>query len=575
MCGIAGFISNNPEYNGYDIVKRMLSRMSYRGPDQTGVGSFGNCTLGMVRLSIIDTEDHEIPIRDRGGQRAIVYNGEIYNFHEIKESLGDGIEFKTKSDAEVALYSYCKNGISSFNAFNGMYAFAIWDGTKNELVAVRDKTGEKPLYYCKTKDFFAFASEMKGLFEVIEPVYNEDALSYIAYEFTCGSETLFKDIFCLEPGEFLSFSDDRICVRSYWKIWDHLIDVPSDLKKMKAEISELICDAILLRTRNCAHQYGVLVSGGLDSALVACITRPDYLFTCHYDLGEDFDELRYAKLVAKHINRELNIVEPVPEDFKRNEYNIAYHLDTPCTWTSFSWWMLLETVSRHIKVVLTGDGADELFGGYNRYLLIYNDEQVRKLASLKQYSYLIDKYYGSFTDRYARLVNRCENKNDERIQKYLIEKMELYYGKMSGDVIQSMGVADFYTTMQVLLQMSDRMCMAFSVENRSPFLDYRLIQYAFSMSSEFKIHQGVTKWILKEIARDFVPKEIVDRVDKRGFSAPINRWFDLEKYGKYDRSYYKGMAFETWRKIFLENSVKGGDASIPFRLNERFRLAGK
>ena len=273
--------------------------MHYRGPDQSGIGSYGNCTLGMVRLSICDAAEHMIPISGSDFRQHIVYNGEIYNAHDIRCALRDQSPYRTNSDAEVALRSYRENGVAAFERFNGMYALAIWDEEEREIIVARDKAGEKPLYYCEGKDFFAFASEMKCLLDLVDPAFNADANSYRAFEFTCGKETLFKNIFALEPGDYIRYHDGRAEIRSYWKIWDHLIDVPEDYDRVKADLTELIYNAVSLRTNNCAYEYGVLVSGGLDSALVACITKPDVIFTCHYDLGEDFDELDYANSSQK------------------------------------------------------------------------------------------------------------------------------------------------------------------------------------------------------------------------------------------------------------------------------------
>lgn len=556
MCGIAGLISDNPFYDSQAIVRRMLDTMRYRGPEQAGIGRYGNCTLGMVRLSICDAAEHMIPISGNDDRQHIVYNGEIYNAHDIRRALRDQSPYRTNSDAEIALRSYSENGIAAFDQFNGMYALAIVDEEEREVIIARDKAGEKPLYYCEGKDFFAFASEMKCLFDLVAPSFNADAHSYRAFEFTCGKETLFKNIFSLEPGDYIRYHDGRADIHSYWKIWDNLIDLPEDYDKVKAELTELIYSAVSLRTNNCAYGYGVLVSGGLDSALVACITKPDLIFTCHYDLGEDFDELDYAKLVAKKIDRELQIIEPTPNDYLRTEEAIAYHLDTPCTWTSFSWWMLMERAARQVKVIMTGDGADEAFGGYHRYLLLYHDEQIYRMGAMAQYAYLIDRYYGSAVKRYAKLINRSGTMHSEFLRDYLEKLVEFYFSKMDNDVIHAMGITDFYTTMQVLLQMSDRICMAHSVENRSPFLDHRLLQYCFSMSSDFKIRNGITKAILKDIAKAFIPREIIERIDKRGFSAPVNRWFCQEGSGKYNREFYRKRVFEVWRRLFMENRTQ-------------------
>ncbi len=550
MCGIAGFISSNRDYNARAIVAKMLDKMGHRGPDQSGVATWDDVTLGMVRLSIIDSDSHEIPYTDVSESHAIVYNGEIYNHDDIKASLYSKYDFKTGSDTETAMVSFIENGINSFSDHNGMYAFAVYDMKKRETFIVRDKVGEKPVYYTKGKDFFAFSSEIKCLLDLVEPRFADDALSYRAYEFTVGKETLFKDIYLLEPGDYIKYADGKYSIHSYWKVWDSLIDVPDSESRILSDIADLVEDAILLRTKNCAHKYSAIISGGIDSSLVACIAKPDVMYTAHYDFP-DFDELDYAKMVAKQINRELIVIEPTKDDFIRTREKISYHLDTPCTWTSFTLWMLLEKIKADgFRVMMTGDGADEVFGGYHRYHLLFHDEQIRRLDAMKNYDYLINKYYGSPVERYVRLVNRCGNIYDQEVNEYLHETIGFYFDKMDEDVVHLMGLNDFYSTMQVLLQMGDRMSMAFGIENRSPFLDYRLVEYAFSMSSKYKIKDGITKWVLKEAARKFIPKPIVERIDKRGFSAPVNKWFQWDRKGKYDRSAYRSIAFEDWKKVF-------------------------
>jgi len=554
MCGIAGFISQNKKFDPKEVVSNMLDAIRYRGPDQKGIKTYGDVTLGMTRLSIIDKETHAIPYEDRSGRYAVAYNGEIYNHDDIRKRLSKRYDFKTASDAETVLYNYIEKGTRSFIDYNGMYAFALYDGVKKKVFIVRDKAGEKPLFYTKAKDFMAFASEMKCLLELIEPEFNAASISYRSYEFTVGQETLFKNIYCLEPGEYIEICNGKSTKHDYWKVWDNLIEVKDDEKAILSKLSDLIEDAILLRTKNSVHDYGCFVSGGVDSALVACIAKPEHIYTVHYDYA-DFDELSYAQLVAKKIKKKLTIVRPTKEDFLRTRAKIAYHLDTPSIWTTFSLWMLLERAHKDVRVVLTGDGADEIFSGYHRYFLLYHDEQIHKLEAMKKYTYLIDRYYGSPVERYARIINRCENQFDEKVNEYLSESINFFFKKVESDVVHSMGLNDFYTTMQILLQMYDRICMAFSVENRSPFLDHRLVQFAFSMPSKYKIRDGVTKWALKEVAKNFIPKEIVGRIDKRGFSAPVNKWFEWDKNGKYNRTAYKNLAFEDWKNVF---KVKGG-----------------
>lgn len=553
MCGIAGFISNNTKYDSEKIVRDMLSALRHRGPDQEGVRKKDNVTLGMVRLSIIDKEEHKIPYFAADGSAVIVYNGEIYNHPSLRSNLSMKYDFKTGSDAETVLYHYLDKGTDSFKEYNGMYAFAVYDARRNETYIVRDKTGEKPLYYYSGRDYLAFASEIKAILKLVKPVLNRDCPSYEAYEFSVGEATLLKDVRSLMPGEYLRVGRSAKPEKhAYWKIWDNLITVPDNLRKIESALTDLIVDAISLRTKNCVHDYGTFVSGGVDSALVACIAKPDYVYTCHYAV-DGYDELEYAKLVAKKLKKKLIIIRPCREDFERTRKKIIYHLDTPCTWTSFSLWMLLEKAHRDVKVVLSGDGADELFAGYHRYHLLHHDEQIKQLKALEKYSYLTERYYGSPVERYAKLVNRCENRYSKKVNEYLEETIGHYFSRSGADHIHSMGITDFYTTMQELLHFADRINMAFGVENRSPFLDYRLIQFAFSMPSKYKIKNGVTKWILKRIARKFIPKEIADRTDKRGFSAPVNIWFGWHANGEYNRSDYKNLVFNDWVKTFKVN----------------------
>jgi len=547
MCGIAGFVSKNLYKNSENLILRMLKTMTFRGPDQRGFELYNHVVLGMNRLSIVDDREDVIPYSDPSNRYHIVYNGEIYNHKLLRSSLK--YPFKTESDAETVLANFIFKGTSSFNDYNGMYAFALYDSTTDKLYLVRDKIGEKPLYYSKQKDDFFFASEIKALLEIVTPEYFDD-INYKAYEFVTGEDTLFKDIKSILPGEYLEVSSGRISKISYWKIWENVEPLEDNQEKILHKLAELLEDSILLRTNNCHHDYGVFISGGLDSSLIACISKPDYLSTAHYNYS-DFDELDYAKIIANKIGKDLHIVTPTKEDFLSTREEISYHLDTPCTWTSFTLWHLLKNAkSNGMKVVMTGDGADEIFGGYSRYLLLDHDEKIRNIQAMKQYDFMIDRYYGSSAERYARLVNRYEDSYNMVVKQYTEEQVQKYLDNSNGQIVHGMGMHDFYTTMQVLLQMGDRMSMAFSIENRSPFLDYRLVEFAFSMPERYKINNGIAKWALKEVARKFIPAEIVDRVDKRGFSAPVNKWFQWDKAGKYDRNGYKQLAYSDWKTVF-------------------------
>jgi len=356
----------------------------------------------------------------------------------------------------------------------------------------------------------------------------------------------------VEPGEYLEISyQGNLRVMDYWKAWTNQVLMKDDESWIESQLTDLIVDSIELRTKNLAHSFACFTSGGVDSALIACIAKPHRLYYCHYDLGKAFDEMDYARLIAKKVGVELTVIEPNRDDFERTRPYIAWHLDTPCTWTSFSIWMILENLHPEIKVIMSGEGADEMFGGYHRYHLLHHDEQIHKLQALEEYKFLINRYYGRPEERYARLINRCDNRYDKKTADFVLSMVEKYFALSGDDVIHAMGLHDFYTTMQVLLQMSDRMSMAFSIENRSPYLDHRLVQFAYQMPSHYKIRDGKTKWILKKIAEKFVPVEIAQRIDKRGFSAPINIWYGWDKAGQYNRSIYRDMVYQDWKTTVM------------------------
>ena len=532
-----------------------MAALAHRGPDGDGIFLNAHFGMGMCRLSIIDTKKHKIPYSNEDGCLHLAYNGEVYNHKDIKRNFKENHRILNGSDAETVLHGWEEKGISMLYDLNGMYAFALYDQRKNKLTLVRDKSGEKPLYYHEDNEKLVFASEIKAIIRVIKPEINPNPVSYRCFEIPCGRETLFKNIYAIEPGEYLECDNGRVSIHSYWKIWDHLIDVKDDEKKIVSDLTDLLEDAILLRKENSAHQIGCMVSGGVDSALVACICKPDFIYTGNYDINDDFDELRYAQLVAKKINRELIIIKPTKEDYLKYKDTILYHLDMPATWTSFNLYMVLKKARQDIKVILSGEGADEMFGGYHRYHLLNHDQKIFELRAMEKYDYLINKYYGTPESRYTRLINRNENQFDEEGQRYLHQLTEHYF-KKAGTVIHGMGLTDFYTTMQILLTMPDRMSMAFGLENRSPFLDHRLLQYAFSMPEKYKIKDGITKYIIKKIAEKFIPLEIVQRIDKRGFVAPLNVWFGWGKDGKYSRTEYKKAIYDDWKQIFFSSGQR-------------------
>lgn len=564
MCGIAGFFLKEPIKSSlFDkkdaagkLLRDMLAIVDYRGPDQSGHYTDGLIGLGMNRLSIINTNTDSIPYFNEDRSKALVFNGEVYNYKDIKSSLKNEHEFLSDTDTEVVLHAFEEQGYDCARQFNGMYAFAVYDRLNKELTLVRDKVGEKPLfYYYDGRDFY-FASEIKSILCAVEPKLNKNCISYEVFEVCVDEDTLFDNIYCLPPGAYLKVTEKGIKKGSYWNVSDGFIDMPDDEKWIIKRLTDLLVDAVELRTSNTAHHYACLVSGGVDSAIVAAIAKPEFIYTTTYDqYGDDYSELYYAQLVAKKIGKPLNIVRPTPEHFNRYKQKIIYHLDLPGTWTSFSLFCLLEELSKTSKVFLTGEGIDEVFGGYHRYHLLHHDQQIYELDAMNKYTYLIEKYYGSPVDRYIRLINRSPDIYNERNNVYLRNKVASYF-KNTESIITGMGLTDFYTTLQIILHMSDRMSMAYSIENRAPFVDHRLLEFGFSLPDKYKIRDGITKYIIKEIAKKFVPTEIAERKDKKGFMAPVNVWFGWGKDGKYDRSGYKEAVYSDWYNIFIAKQYR-------------------
>lgn len=563
MCGIAGiFDRTRKKMEDPDTIRNrdrlltdMLTIIRHRGPDQTGRYSDDVCSMGMNRLSIVNREIDRIPYLNEDSSLVLAFNGEIYNHPEVRCRFNGAHKFTSDSDSEVVLHAFEEMGTDCAKWFNGMYAFAIYNAAEKELFLFRDKVGEKPLYYYDDGNRFYFASEIKSLLCAVDTELNDSNISYDIFEACIDGTTLFKDIYSLLPGEYLRISTNKVEKKKYWSIHENIVEVPDDERWIKRELTDLLVDAVELRLRNSADQIACLVSGGVDSALVAAIAKPDYIYTTTYDqYGDDYNELHYAELVAQKIGKKLHVVRPTPEDFLSYRNKIIYHLDLPATWTSFSLFCVIKELSKACRIFLTGEGIDEIFGGYHRYHLLVHDQKIHELEAMNKYTYLIDKYYGSPVERYCRLINRSTNIYCERNNRYLKKMVESHFNCLNG-VVHGMGMTDLFTTLQIILHMSDRMSMAFGVENRAPFLDHRLLAFGFGMPEKYKIKNNITKHIIKDIARKFVPVEIVDRKDKKGFMAPVNAWFGWGNNGKYDRSGYKKAVYGDWYNVFIKREL--------------------
>jgi asparagine synthase (glutamine-hydrolysing) len=556
MCGIAGILSKAAPLDEPSGVAAMLHAQRHRGPDDSGSFYTATLGLGMVRLSILDLKSPNLcPLVYSGdtgtASHVLVYNGELYNYVELRDELiGKGHVFATTNDGEVLLHAYLEWGEACLDRFNGMFAFALADLEKDLLFLARDIAGEKPLYYCEQGGRFYFASEIKALLTQIPLPEINTTDEFKAFEYMTGAETLFEGILALRPGHKLvvrglkgNFKGRR--ESEYWSLVDHLYDL--DPAQAVDELDGLLQDSIRLRLR-ADVPWGVYLSGGIDSSLIAALAKPQIVFSNHFPYGPRYDELRYAELMARTIGAEHVIVRPTREDFERHLDNLIYHLDQPVgSFSAFPLYMLARTARERVKIVLSGEGVDELFSGYTRYLLPWHDQLTYERPELQNYNSLLDFYYKKPLDRFARLLNRGMV-SDEVVKSVITPHFSQF-----SDLRHSMGYTDYRLMLVTLLHMEDRAAAAFGIENRAPFLDKRIVAFAFSIPGDMKIRGHVTKWIVKEVARRHLPAEIVERTDKQGLIAPINIWMNFRgQRGEFDRNGYNKLCMERWLKVFFQ-----------------------
>ena len=501
MCAIAGVVGNK-----IDLIKQMSSVMRHRGPDDEKIKIYNEkkVSISMMRLSILDLKSKGLCLYEEN-EFVLSYNGEIYNYQELKAQLvSKGYRFKTSCDTELFLKSFIYWGEKCFEKFNGMFAAAIYDTKRNKIYLARDIAGEKPLYFYKKNKTFAFASEAKAFYKNFDLSKNLRRNFFNSFQH-CLNETLWKEVFSLPPASFLCLNVKSLKYRiqKYWKFQKRKIV----LKTAEEELEHLIEDSIKLRTRSDVP-YGLYFSGGVDSSLISTFHRFKHKF--YFD----------ARLEWK-------------KEFFKDIKKIAWHLDFPVgSMSSFPLWKLANNASKKVKVVLSGEGADEIFGGYVRYMPIAQEYNLKmKYPSYK--SYLFKKFfkYDNYIESFAALTSR-DAKNINYIKKILKPYFENF-----DDPINAMGFADFELIMPSLLQMGDRMASAFSLENRCPFLDKRIIEFGFSLPFDYKIRNLSQKNLLRRIAIKRGLSEST-RIEKKGLIIVFNKWvkgkdWDRSKYFKF------------------------------------------
>lgn len=573
MCGIAGIF--NFEHEALAQIERHVQIMNHlqihRGPDgqSTWTHNKRHVALGHCRLSIIDLSPlGQQPMKDHQGNW-IVFNGEIYNYLELRKELGEEY-FVSQSDTEVILLAYRRWGKDCVRRFRGMFAFALWDESKQELFCSRDRFGVKPFYYTIQNGTFYFASEIKALLPFISQISTDlDAFKdYLTFQLCLDGKTLFKGVREIPPAHNLLVARNGLKLERYWEVY-YTPDFYHTDKFFEEKLRGLIEDSVKFHLRSDVA-VGAYVSGGLDSSALASIAaklRPNETllgFTGKFSQnGPSYDESGYAVELCQNAGLELHEMDITADDFINNIENVIYHLDFPVAGPgSFSQYMVSRLAARHRKVVFGGQGGDEIFGGYTRYLIAYFEQCIKgaingtmsdgkfivtyqsiipNLVALKNYVPLLQEFwrdglFDSMDQRYYRLVNRAPSLNKE----IRWEALESYSSKETfKSIFNSQNVGrdsyfdlmtnfDFKTLLPALLHVEDRMSMAHGLESRVPLLDHPLVEFSSSIPSNIKFKDGEMKSIYKRSIGQYLPPRILNRTDKMGFPTPIQEWFNKD-----------------------------------------------
>ena len=574
MCGIAGFAS----LSGREVGKshRFLSVLgdliSHRGPD--GYGSWTDPThiVGLVhrRLAIIDlTEQASQPMTGHG-ELTVSYNGEIYNYKELKEDAEKrGVSFFSNSDTETILSTYSEYGIEAPKHLRGMFAYALWDENRKRLVIARDRFGIKPLYYAIVDDLFVFASEAKALLPFLPSITtNSDALAeYLTFQYSISDKTLFEGIHQVMPGHTIVIENGVLTVERYWDV-QYEVDYSWTVNSAEERLRGLLADSVNVHLRSDV-EVGSYLSGGIDSSLMAILATnqtgtPLKGFHGRFREYPGYDESSYAEIASKSFDGDLFITDITAEDFRQNIRKVIYHLDFPVAGPgSFPQFMVSQLASEHLKVVLGGQGGDEIFGGYARYLVAYFEQCIKaaidgtykdgnyvvtiesiipNLGILREYTPLIKEFwkdglFGPLDERYLRLIDRSTDMKEEitwddlDMQGVYQRFYEIFNNRANvakEAYFDSMTHFEFKTLLPALLQVEDRMSMAHGLESRVPLLDHPLIEFAATVPADIKFEGGQLKHLLKTAFAGELPPEIMNRRDKMGFPVPLKEWFASE-----------------------------------------------
>jgi len=543
MCGVTGIINLDNKEASVDLMKAMMLCMKHRGPDDNGIFTDGNVSIGQVRLSIIDLSSggHQ-PMFTNDKRYSIVFNGEIYNYIELREELKGLYNFNTATDTEVILAAYLIWGEDCINRFNGMWAFAIYDKFEKSVFISRDRYGVKPLYYYQTDDTFIFASEIKALHKVLKnklSIDNNTVFEYLVYNRTDQScNTFVKEIKRLQHGFNIYIKDGTVTQRKWYNLAEKLATPWEDPEEYRSVFSS----AVGLRLRSDVP-VGVCLSGGLDSSAVTSVILKDYnrsdlyAFSAVYGKDKHGDESRFINEYRDMPN--LTYVYPTAETFiEEFDDFLDCHFEPVHTMSIYSQFKVMKEASKFVTVALDGQGADEQLAGYHYFFSSYFRELLnqfrwmRLINEVSQYykahnSLFALKYMGFYMMPNALKAYMGSKRNGSLNRDFFNsnnKSSELSQQLYDPESLNESLLQHFEFKLEHNLKWNDLNSMYFSVELREPFLDYRLVEKTMAGSAEQKINKGYTKWIFREAMKGVLPEVIRLRQDKVGFDNPSGEW---------------------------------------------------
>ncbi len=550
MCGIFGIYNFNQSPVELKILNKISERMIFRGPDDSGIFINGNVGIGMRRLAIMDPNGPCQPIQNSQKNIHLVFNGEIYNYLELRQELEDkGYKFYTDGDVEVLIYLYEEEGVKAINKLNGMFAFSLYDQSKDLLWIARDRLGIKPLYYYNDKNKFLFSSDLLALNQILKKTVSQKSiLNYLSYSYIPAPYSIFSEIYKLCPGQQIIIKNKKINKNNYW----NLSSEDKAFQKSEAinKLEKKLYNSIKYQLRSDVP-LGVLLSGGLDSSSIVKIIRELYTkkeimaFNANFENKDGLDN-KFAKIISKEFSLNLQSLLIDDESFDTAYLEILPFLDEPLADSALipNYLLSKKANTMGIKVLISGAGGDEIFGGYSRHFVNrlftapwLTSSNFKCFLFKNIFKYLSKNLYHRFSSQANNFVSMISGTNYELLESIIIDKKNFsfilednkrLFKDINNNVKKRMKVdLDNYLPNNILA-LTDKATMISSIEGRVPLLDHELVEYCFSLPTKINNENNSQKGLFKNLMKHKLPKELINR-KKEGFNAPINNWHTKNK----------------------------------------------